>query len=337
MDGPHPIAPLAVRWRRTRPAALLVIGAFLVAWSAHGQAQTYPARPVRLLVGFAAGGPADTTARLISHRLGDRLGVNVVVDNRPGATGVIAADLVAKAAPDGYTVLLCASGLMVTNPLLMPKTPFDPARDFAPVAMAVSIPFVLFVNPASPVASVRDLIALAKAKPRALNYGTAGAGSSSHLASVLFGAMAGIEAVHVPYKGSALAANDLVSGQLHFMFEAIAAGMQFVKSGRLRALGVATARRITAAPELPTLAEAGVPGYEASVWHGICAPAATEAVRVERLGQEIVATLRLGDVRERFAAVGTEVVAAGPAEFRSSLAADVARWEKFVRETGFRL
>ena len=314
----------------------LACGAALLP-SAPAIGQGYPARPVRLLVGFAAGGPADTTARILAHRLADRLGVNVVVDNRPGAAGVIAADTVAKSTPDGHTVLLCASGLMVTNPLLMPKTPFDPARDFAPVSMAVSIPFVLFVNPASGIAGVRDLIALARAKPGGINYGTAGAGSSSHLATVMFATMAGVAPVHVPYKGSALAANDLIAGQLHFIFEAIAAGMQFVKSGRLRALGVATASRIAAAPDLPTIAESGLPGYEATVWHGICAPAATDPARVDRLGREIVATMRLPDVRERFAAIGTEVVAAGPVEFRNVLRAESARWEKLIRETGLKL
>jgi tripartite-type tricarboxylate transporter receptor subunit TctC len=321
--------------RAPRALRYLILPLLLPAGAA--LAQDYPSRPIRLIVGFAAGGPADTTARILAHRLSDRIGVNVVVDNRPGATGVIAADTVAKAVPDGHTVLLCASGLMVTNPLLMPKTPFDPARDFAPVSMVVSIPFVLFVNPASPVANVRDLIALARSRPGALNYGTAGAGSSSHLASVLFSTMAGIQAVHVPYKGSALAANDLVAGQLHFIFEAIAAGMQFVKSGRLRALGVATAQRIAVAPELPTIAEAGMPGFEASVWHGICAPAATPPARIERLGREIVATAVQPDVRERYTAIGTEVIASDPAQFRAALRAEIARWEKLVRETGFRL
>jgi len=319
-----------------RRALPLLFAPLLLAAGA-AEAQGYPSRPVRLIVGFAAGGPADTTARILAHRLSERIGVNVVVDNRPGATGVIAADTVAKAAPDGHTVLLCASGLMVTNPLLMPKTPFDPAKDFAPVSMVVSIPFVLFVNPASPAATVRDLIALGKSRPGALNYGTAGAGSSSHLASVLFSTMAGIQPVHVPYKGSALAANDLVAGQLHFIFEAIAAGMQFVKSGRLRALGVATAQRISVAPDLPTIAEAGLPGFEASVWHGICAPAATAPARIERLAREIVATAGQPDVRDRYAAIGTEVIASDPAQFRAALRSEIARWEKLVRETGFRL
>jgi tripartite-type tricarboxylate transporter receptor subunit TctC len=289
-------------------------------------------QPVRFIVPNAPGGPTDTVARIVGQKLADRLGVAVVVDNRPGASGTVGGDLVAKSAPDGRTLLLVSSSAFVSTPILMPNAPYDGRRDFAPVTAILSVPYLLMVNPASGPASVRDFITLAKARPGALNYGSAGTGSTSHLVAALFSSTAGLNTVHVPYKGSAPAAIDLIGGQLQFLFEATAGGMQYVRSGRLRALGISSARRLSTLPDLPAIAEAGLPNFEASVTHGVCVSAKTPPALVARLNRELVASITSPDARERLVAIGAEIVANSPEAYQAAIQSEIKRWEKVVRE-----
>jgi tripartite-type tricarboxylate transporter receptor subunit TctC len=289
-------------------------------------------QPVRLIVPNAPGGPTDTVARVVGPKLAERLGVAVIVDNRPGASGTVGGDIVAKSAPDGRTLLLASSSAFVSTPILFPNAPYDGRRDFALITGLVSLPYLLLVNPAKGPASVRDFIALAKAKPGALNYGSAGTGTTSHLVGAMFAAAAGIEVAHIPYKGSSLAAIDLMGGQLQFEFEATAGSMPHVLSGRLRALGITAAKRVSFLPEVPTIAESGVSGFEASITHGIAATAKTPAALVARLNREIVATLSSPDTRERLIAVGGEIVGNSPAEYLAATRAEMRRWEKVVRD-----
>src|ERR1043166_1614309 len=306
----------------------VICAAGLVMSSATLCAQSYPTRPIRMIVPYAPGGPTDIVGRIIAQKLGERLGVTVVVDNRPGGTGVVGGEMVAKAAPDGYTLLLCSTSTVVTRPILMAKPPYDALRDLAPITIVVSIPYLLLVHPSSGIGSVKELVALAKAKPGTLNYGSAGTGSTSHLAGAMLGKTAGIDVVHVPYKGSAMAATDLIGGQLQFIFEAIAAGMQYVKSGRLRALGISTLKRVPTLPELPTISEAGVPGYEVSTWHGICAPGATPSALINRLNREIIAVINAPDARDRLTGIGAELVGSSPQELRTLIETDIPRWTR---------
>lgn len=292
----------------------------------------YTTQPIRLIVPNAPGGPTDTVARIVGQKLSERLGVPVIIDNRPGATGTIGGDLVAKSAPDGRTLLLTSSSAFVSTPILLPNAPYDGRRDFAPITAVVSVPYLLLVNPTSGINAVRDLISLAKVKPGSLNYGSAGNGSTSHLVGALFASMAGIEAVHIPYKGSSLAAADLIGGRLQFEFEAIAGGIQYVKSGRLKAIGISSAKRMPSVPDLPTIAESGVRGFEATVTHGICATAKTPPALVARINRELVAAIRTPEAQERLTAIGAEIVANSPEEYQASIRAEIPRWEKIVRE-----
>lgn len=309
-------------------------GAALSILCATGFAQSYPARPLRMIVPYAPGGPTDIVGRIVGQKLGERLGATVVVDNRPGGTGILGGEMVARAAADGYTLLLCSTSTLVTSPLLMDKAPYNARRDFAPITLIASFPYLLLVNPASHVSSVKDFLSLARVKPGALNYGSAGTGSASHLAGALFGQMARIDIVHIPYKGSSLAVTDLLGARLQFIFEAVAAGMQYVKSGMLRPLGISTLKRIPSLPELPTISEGGVPGFEISTWHGICAPRATPPLLIDRLNREIVAGINAPDVRERLTGIGADLVGSSPNEFAALIESEVPRWEKLLRELG---
>ena len=295
-------------------------------------AAPYTTQPMRFVVPNAPGGPTDIVARAVGEKLSERLGVPVLIDNRAGATGTVGGDIVAKSAPDGRTLLLCSSSVFTSTPILVPDAPYDPRRDFAMVTTLVSVPYLLLVNPATGPGSVREFIALAKAKPGSLNYGSAGHGSTSHLVGALFGSMAGINVVHVPYKGSSQAASDLMGGQLQFEFEAVAGGMQYLKGGRLKALGISSTRRLAALPDLPTIAESGVPGFEATVGHGICVTSKTPPSLVFRLYQELAATLKVPEVRERLTGIGAEIVGNTPEEYQAAIRAEIPRWEKIVRE-----
>lgn len=299
-------------------------------------AQPYPSKPIRVIVPFAPGGGVDFTARLVGQKLGAALNQGVVVDNRAGAGGVIGTELAAKATPDGYTLLLGSAGPLSILPGMAGRLPYDPLRDFAPVALVASLPFLLVVHPSLPVKSVAELIAYAKARPGQLNYGTAGNGSTTHLATELFKSMARIDIVHVPYKGVAPAVADLLAGQVQLMAGDLSTLTPQVKAGRLRALAVTGARRSALAPELPTIAESGVAGFEASGWFGVLAQAATPRTLVLRLNAIIVTAIAEADARERLGALGGDVVGGTPAEFAARLRDDLAKWGRLIKTLGLK-
>jgi tripartite-type tricarboxylate transporter receptor subunit TctC len=310
--------------------------ALAIALPALALAQNYPTRPVRLIVPFPPGGTIDMVGRMVAQGLGERVGQTVVVDNRGGAGGILGADLVVKSAPDGYTLCLCSAGAMITSPLLMAKPPYEAQRDFTPITTVATVPYLLLARHGGGLTSVKELVGLAKQKPGALNYGSAGTGSTSHLAAAMFVSMAGINVVHVPYKGSAPAATDLFGGQIQFVFEAIGAGVQYVKIGRLRALGVSTLKRSMTLPELPTISEQGVTGYEMSTWHSVSAPRGTPPAIIEKLNREIVAAISTPEMRERFITAGTEPQGSSPEQLSVRIAQEIPRWEKLLTQLGLR-
>ncbi len=317
-------------------AVLWIAMSQVVATLSYGQAAEYPQRPIRFIVPFTPGGSADTFARLASLRLGEVWKQQHVVENRPGAGGIIATELAAKAAPDGYTFLVVTVGHAV-NPSLHPKLPYDTVHDLTGVAMIASVPNVLTVHPALAANSVRELIALAKSKPGGLTYGSSGNATTSHMAAALLAQLAGVTMTHVPYKGAAPAVQDLVAGRIDLMLDPTVSSGGFVKQGKLRALAVTTARRTPLLPELPTLAEAGVPGYEFSAWFLLVAPAKTPADVIAKVNQEIVRMNADPQMKERFAGLGAE-----PAPPMSSGAvsafidAEIKRWAKVVKEANIR-
>jgi tripartite-type tricarboxylate transporter receptor subunit TctC len=300
-------------------------------------AQPYPSKPIRLIAPFAAGGGADYVARVAGQKIGAALGQPVVIDNRGGAGGAIGTELAARSPADGYTLLLGSQGPFAILPVISPRLAYDPIRDFAPVTVVCSFPFVLVVYPALPVKSVQELIALAQAKPGQLNFGSPGNGSTTHLANELLKVLAKIDVVHVPYKGVAPAVADVLAGQLQFMSGDLSTLMPQVKAGKLRALAITGAKRSPLVPELPTVAEAGLPGYEASGWFGVIAPASTPREIVARLNAVLVAGLTQTDARERLAALGGEVVANTPTEFAARIKEDLAKWRKLVTTIGLKM
>src|SRR5262245_60630208 len=293
----------------------------------------YPSRVIRVIVPTAPGGGSDTVARLIGQGLFERLGRQVVVENRAGAGTVIGSELVAKAPPDGYTLLLGTPPLTI-NPALFRKLPFDALRDFAPIALAATAPSVLIVHPSVPVKSVKEMIALAKARPGEILFGSGGLGTHSHLAIVLFAAMAQIRMLHVPYKSGAPSLIDLMAGNIALTASGVFTAMPYVRAGRVRVLGVTSASRVPMVPEIPTVAEAGVPGYESVQWYGLLAPAGTPRDIVGRLNRETVAVLRTPSNRERITADGADVVAGTPEEFAGFLRTETVKWAKVVRIAG---
>lgn len=299
-------------------------------------AQSYPAKPLRFVVPFAAGGGSDLVARTVAAKLTEALGQPVVVDNRAGAAGSIGADIAAKSPPDGHTLLLGSNGPLAINPSLYAKLPYDASRDFAPVSLVTIMPFVLVVHPALPVRTVKELIALAKSKPGQLNYGSPGNGSTTHLANELLKSMTGTSITHVPYKGVAPAATDLISGQVQMMSGDLSTLLPHVRSGRMRALAVTAARRSSLLPNVPTVAEAGVPGYEASGWFGVLVPAGTPQPIVTRLNSAIVKGLESSDSRERLAALGGEVAGDTPEHFAAHIRTEAAKWSKLIRTLGLK-
>jgi tripartite-type tricarboxylate transporter receptor subunit TctC len=295
----------------------------------------YPSRPIRLVVPFAPGGGADISARTIAQKLTERLGQQVVADNRPGAGGNIGAELVLRAPPDGYTLLLVSSSYGA-NPALY-KLSFDPVTAFEPITLVSQQPFILVVNLGVPAKSVKELVAHAKANPGKLNYLSSGTGGIQHLAMELFKNMAGVDIVHVPYKGGSSGLNDLLAGQVHMEFGTVLSTMPIVRNGQLRALAVTTGTRSPAAPDLPTLAEAGVPGYHVSGWYAVLAPKATPKQVTVRLNREIVALLQAADVKERYAKEGSTIVAGTPAQLVSHLEVEIGKWRRLVKEGNLRL
>jgi tripartite-type tricarboxylate transporter receptor subunit TctC len=318
-----------------RLAGAAVLALSLAAASAH--AQVYPDKPVRMIVPFAAGGILDIVARAVGERLNGPLGQPVVVDNRSGAGGAIGAEITARAAPDGYTLLTGHIGTHAINPSLYPKLAYDPVRDFAPITLVAMFPLGLFVHPSVPAQSVSELVALARAKPGQLNFASAGSGGPTHMAGEMLKAMARIDIVHVPYKGNAAALNDLLGGRVQMFFSNLLTAMPHVRSGRLRALAVSTAKRSLQVPELPTMAEAGVPGYEMTNWIGMLAPAATPRAIVLRLNRDIAAILGAPDMKERFRAQGLDLVSSTPEEFAAFIRSELAKWRKVVKESGARV
>jgi tripartite-type tricarboxylate transporter receptor subunit TctC len=298
--------------------------------------QTYPTRPIRMVVPSSPGaGVTDIMARLIGQHLGVSIGQQIVIDNRPGASGILGSEVVSRAVPDGYTLLI-ANVSLVVNPYLYPKMPYDPLKDFVPITMVNSAPLLLVVHPSIAANSVAELIAYAKAHPGQLNYGSGGLGSTPFLAAELFKSSSAIDLVHVPYKGGSPALSDLVGGQLSFMIENMPGTMPYARAKSLRALAITSPQRSLLAPELPTMAEAGVPGYEMSGWNGIFAVKGTPPGIVSRLHSELAKILRTAEVRQELAALGAEPVGDTPEEFAAFLRTETARWGKIIREKGIR-
>ena len=302
---------------------------------AQGATDAYPVRPVRVIVGLAPGGATDIQTRLFAQKLSDSLGRPFVVENRTGAGGTVAYAHVARSAPDGYTLLGVAGGYTIT-PVVYSKLAYDPVKDFAPISLVAQAPFLLLTHPSLPVKSVTDLLALARAKPGALDCASAGHGTSTHMAFELFKALTGVKITHVPYKGTGQALVDAMSGQVHMLFGNVLSSLPHARAGRLRALAVTTARRSAVLPDLPTIAEAGVPGYENSTWHGWLAPAGIPPAILNRLNAELVRSTRSPDVVERLAPDGGEPVGGTPEQFSRHIAEELARWGKLVREAGIR-
>jgi len=298
-------------------------------------AQEYPLKPVRIVVPFAPGGGTDLSARIIAQKLGENLGANFIVDNRPGAAGIVGTDLVAKSKPDGYTLLVVSSSHAI-NPAMYPKLPYDTARDFAPVSLLLSGPTLLVAHPSLPAKSARELITLAKARPGVLTFASAGHGTPPHMAGELFKTMAGIDITHIPYKGNGPAYTDLMAGQVSIMFPNIATSLPYVKTGRMRAVGVGSRQRSAIAPEIPTIAESGLPGYEMSSWFGLVAPAGTPAAILTKLQQEIARIFKQAEVREKLFAQGVEPVGGTASEFTAFLGAETTQWAKVIKASGLK-
>jgi len=311
-------------------AAVVAMASTLLATGA--LAQSWPAKSVRIVVPFAAGGNTDQQARIVAERLSATLGQQFVVENRVGAGGAIAAEFVAKSAPDGYTVLMSAVSQMAILPFIQ-KVNYDPVKDFAPVSMLYFSPMYLVVNPAVPAQSVKELVALAKAQPGKLSFASIGQGGSIHLAGEMFKSMAGVDITHIPYKGSAPALTDIIGGQVNLMFDAGVSALPQVRAGKLRALAITTAKRVDSTPDLPTVAEAGgLPQYEATLWFGLVAPAATPRDIVNRLSQELAKILRQPALQSRFTDLGVEFSASSPDEFATYIRTETVKWGKVFRD-----
>jgi len=303
---------------------------------AFAQGTAYPAKPVRIVVPSSPGGGTDILARLLAQKLTENLGQQFVVENRPGAGQIIGIEAVARSAPDGYTLLMAASAIVI-NEVLYKKPPYDTLRDFAPITLGASLPNILVVHPALPAKSVRELIALAKARPGMLNYSSAGNGTSPHLSMELFRIMSGITLTHIPYKGTGPATVDLVAGQVQLSMPNVLTALPQIKGGKLRALGVTSAKRASGLPDIPAIAEAGVPGYEAIQWYGLLAPAGTSRDVVNKLQSETAKILVLQEVKERLAADGADAVGNRPQEFAAYIKAEIDKWSKVVKAGGITL
>ena len=313
---------------------LCAVSALTLAGPAFAQ-QDYPSKPIRIIVGVAPGGATDIIARVIGTKLGENVRQKVIFDNRPGANHIIGGQLTAKSAPDGYTIQVVPEGWVI-NASMYAKLPFDPVRDFTPIAILALVPNVLTIHPSLPARSVKEFIALARARPGQLNYGTSSAGAPSHMAAELLKVLARIDYVHVPYKGQAPVMTDLVGGQLHFAFPSIPASVGFIRSGRLVALGVTTAQRASALPNIPTIQEAGVPGYEVGGWYGVIGPGGMPQVVVARLNREINAILKVPEMSEQLSSQGADPRTATPEEFGAAMARDVKKWAKVVAAAGIK-
>jgi tripartite-type tricarboxylate transporter receptor subunit TctC len=320
-----------------RSAGLISLAICLIAGMHSGAgAQDYPEKPVRLIIGFPPGGGADLVARQFAPKLGENLGQQIVIENRGGAGGNIALETLAKLPPDGYSLMLTTPTLSI-NPSLYPKVRYDPLRDFAPVALLASTVYILVVHPSLPVKSVKDLVALAKSKPRELNYSSGGNGAAAHLAGELFKSMSGTQIVHVPFKGIAPALVAVLSGEAQLTFGSQPSTLPHVKSGRLRALAVTSAKRSSFTPDIPSMAEAGLPGYETTAWYGIIAPAKTPQAIISRLNAEVGRTLENPEVKAGLAKLSFEILTATPDRFGAFIREELTKWARVVKEAGMRI
>jgi tripartite-type tricarboxylate transporter receptor subunit TctC len=320
--------------RRLLARVFVVLGVAAIAAAAFA-ADNYPSRPVRLIVPYAAGGNADLVGRIVAEGLTARMGVQFIVDNRPGASSIIGTELAVKAAPDGYTILLVA-GTFAVNATLVPKLPYDTLRDLVPISLVAQTPQVLVASPVVPVKSLKDLIALAKSRPGTLNYGSTGVGASANMAGALLNVMAGIHLVHVPYKGTAQILTDVMGGHLHLAIPSLTSSIVHIRSGKLSALGVTSSARSAQFPELPTLAEAGVPGYQAVIWNAIVAPRATPQAILDRLSRELAAAMRAPEAADRYRGLGAETIGSTPAEFGRFLRSEIEQYARVIRESGLK-
>ncbi len=307
-----------------------------VAFSQQVFAQSFPARPIRIIVPFPPGGGTDVGTRVIAQKLQESLGQPVLVENKGGAAGILGTEYTAKAAPDGYTIMMGNIGTHAINVSLYRKLSYDPVKDFAPISQVAGLPMLLLVHPEVKATSVAELIALARAKPGALNYSSSGAGGMPHVSAALFATMTGVEMTHIPYKGGGPAVADLIAGHVSLSFATALESLPHVKSGRLRALAVSSARRSVAAPDLPTIAEAGVPGYESGSWLALYAPAGTPKDVIAKLAAEAVRIVKLADVRERLLQQGAEPIGSTPEQLAATQLADTAKYARVLREAGVR-
>ena len=318
----------------------LVLGVTMLALLPHilyaGEAQTYPNRPIRLIAPFVPGGPTDIVARVVAQKLGDNVKQTVVVDNRGGAGGSVGMQLAAASPPDGYTLVLGSSGNLAVNPALDPHLPYHPLRDFQPLTQTTSGPQILVVPVSLPAKTVQDFIALAKAKPGQLNYASGGSGTTTHLGVELFKLAAGVNIVHVPYKGTGQALTDVMTGQVQMMMSSALPALPHVKSGKLRGLAVTSAKRTAAYPELPTLSESGLPGFETTSWHGLLLPAKTPKAVSDRVHAELVKALTSPDVKERFASLGMDTIASSQSDFSAYIKSESRKWDKVIRTIGIK-
>ena len=307
---------------------LITVAAFVISPAI---AETWPTRPIRFIVPFAPGGGGDVVGRIIGQRMSEQLGKPLIIDNRAGGGGTLGCELAAKAAPDGYTLLLGNVGPIAVGPALYPKLAYDPVRDFAPVTMIASFPNLLVANPGLPFKTVPELVAYAKSRPGTLNFASAGAGTSTHLAGELFKSVAGIDVVHVPYKGGAAAMTDIIAGQVAYYFGTMPSSMPLAKAGKLRALAVTSLTRSPAAPEVPTIAESGYPKFETAAWYGLMFPTSTPREIVARTNAATMVVLALPDIRERLVHEGSEPLGSTPAQFGAYIKAEIAKWSGVVK------
>lgn len=318
-------------------ALLIAAGVPGIAYSqGKGAADNYPSKPIRFLVPYAPGGPTDILARVVGAKLTEKWGQQVIVDNRSGANGAIAAELAAKSPPDGHTLFLGNTSILTINPALYAKLPYDAAKDFAPVNLTVAAPLVLVLQSSMPVKTVDDLVKLARAKPGTLSYGSSGSGGVAHLAGELMESLTGVDMIHVPYKGASLMVNDVLAGQVTMSFAGTVTALPHVKSGRLRALGVTTPKRAASLPDIPSIAET-IPGYDVSPWYGVLVPAATPKPLIAKLAAEINRITGMSDVSSKLQSDGGDIVSAGPEAFQAMITKERAKWAKLVKDAGIKL
>ncbi|HYG56274.1 MAG TPA: tripartite tricarboxylate transporter substrate binding protein [Burkholderiales bacterium] len=314
----------------------LLLGLAAAAFAQPAFPQSYPSKPLRMVVGFPPGGANDIVARIVANRLTEALGQSVVVENRPGASGVIGAEAVAKAAPDGYTLFLGSTGTNSIAPSLNAKLPYDPVNGLSPIGLVGVAPSALVVSASVPAQNVREFVALAKSRPGKLTYASSGAGTTLHLGGELFKQLAGVDLLHVPYKGNAQALNDLIGGQVDMIISALPPALPLASAGKVKILGVATRERLRAAPELPTVAEQGVPGYEMSTWYGVFATGGSPAEAIERVSAELRKAIADPKVREQIASQGVDPQSSSPEEFRTLVREEIAKWARVIKAAGIK-